>query len=118
MRGLTAAWLAGLGIVVWRQVHAAPGKPPVPAQLAAVTILFGGLALIGDAVPSSQRVISLVAWGLDIAGVLNLFAMPGDPFGAQIQQAAAASAGGTSTSSSGGAISGSAGTIGPLPALD
>lgn len=71
MRGFTAAWLLGLGIVTWRQVHASH-RPPVPGTLAGVTGLFAALATLGDVFPASQRTITLLAFGLDIAGLLNV----------------------------------------------
>lgn len=100
-RGLTAAWLVGLAIVVWRQVHVSH-KPPVPAALAGVTGLFAGLALLSDAAPSAAGTITLVAWGLDVAGLLNV--LPAGLF-TQIQTAATASQPGVDAG----------GTIGPAP---
>lgn len=71
MRGFTAAWLLGLAIVTWRQVHVSH-RMPVPGALVGVSGLFAGLALIADVAPSSAKVVTWTAWGLDLAGVLNI----------------------------------------------
>jgi len=71
MRGFAAAWLVGMAVVVWRQVHI-QHHMPVPGALAGVTGLFAGLAVIADVSPSAAPVVTLAAWGLDVAGVLNI----------------------------------------------
>lgn len=86
MRGFTAAWLLGITVVVWKQVHFSHHLP-VPGTLAGVTGLFAGLALIADLSPSAAPVVTLGAWGLDIAGVLNI--LPAGLSG-QVTQAAQA----------------------------
>lgn len=86
MDGLTAAWLAGTGIVAWREVHSSGGHLPVPGALIGVTGLFAVLALLADVSPRSRPVITLAAWGLDVAGFLHV--LPAGLFG-QIQTAAA-----------------------------
>jgi hypothetical protein len=83
--GLTAAWLAGMGIVSWREVHGNGGHLPVPGALIGVTGLFAVLALLGDVSPRARPVLTLAAWGLDVAGLLNV--LPAGLF-AQSQQAA------------------------------
>lgn len=110
MRGLTAAWLTGMAIVVWRQVHNSH-QPPVPGTLVGVTGLFAALALISDAAPSTQRIVTLVAWGLDLAGLMNV--LPNGLFG-QIQATAENAAGGSSGTDAGG-VAGPA-TGGSVPA--
>ena len=72
MRGLAGAWAVGEALVIWRQVHR-DHRMPVPGQLIAVTGLFAAFAFAADAVPGAAGVISAVAWGLDVAGVLNLW---------------------------------------------
>jgi len=69
--GFTAAWLLGTGLVAWREVNSS-GHLPVPAALVGVTGLFAALALIADISPSARPVVTLLAWGLDVAGVLNI----------------------------------------------
>lgn len=71
MRGLVAAWIAGEAIVVWRLVHK-DHRMPVPGALLGITGLFAGLMLIGEAIPAAVPLITAGAWGLDIAGLLNV----------------------------------------------
>ena len=70
--GFVAAWLAGEALLVWRQVHR-DHRLPVPGQLLAVTGFFAALAAAADAVPAAAGVITATAWGLDLAGLLNLW---------------------------------------------
>jgi hypothetical protein len=69
--GLGGAWLLGMAITGWRQVHQS-GHMPVPASLLAVTGLFVALGFISEAAPVTSRTITLVAWGLDLAGLLRV----------------------------------------------
>ena len=69
--GFVAAWLAGTGIVVWRMVHQ-DHRLPVPGALLGITALFGALALTADVFPQTAGVVTLTAWGLDIAALLNV----------------------------------------------
>lgn len=71
MAGFLAAWLVGEGIYAWRSVHKS-GKPPVPGALLGVTALFAALAVVADVAPASRPVVTMLAWGLDIAGLLNV----------------------------------------------
>jgi hypothetical protein len=84
--GLAGAWAAGVGIVAWREVRS-HGHMPVPAALLGVTGLFAVLALIADASPRARPVVTLLGWGLDVAGLLNI--LPGGLFG-QIKKAQSA----------------------------
>jgi hypothetical protein len=61
-----------MAITGWRQVHQS-GHMPVPASLIATTGLFVALGIISEAAPVTSRTITLVAWGLDLAGLLRLF---------------------------------------------
>ena len=88
MGGLAAAWLVGEGIVCWREVRAS-GHMPVPGALLGVSALFLGLSLVADAAPRARGVVTLAAWGLDVAGLMQV--LPAGLFG-QIQQAQQASA--------------------------
>ncbi len=85
MRGLAGAWVAGEALVIWRQVHR-DHHMPVPGQLIAVTGLFAVFALTADIVPAAAGVITAVAWGLDVAGLLNLWPAG---LGGQVTKAAA-----------------------------
>jgi hypothetical protein len=88
MGGLAGAWLAGTGIVAWRETRQS-GHMPVPAALLGVTGLFALLALLAEVVPSSRPVVTALGWGLDVAGFLNV--LPNGLFG-QIQSAQATEA--------------------------
>lgn len=88
MGGLAGAWIVGMGIVGWRQVRSS-GHLPVPAALLAVTGLFAGMALLADISPRARPVITLVAWGLDVAGLFRV--LPAGLFG-EVQTAAATEA--------------------------
>jgi hypothetical protein len=84
--GFVAAWLAGTGIVAWRMVHQ-DHHLPVPGALLGVTALFGALALVADVFPASAGVVTVTAWGLDVAALLNV--LPAG-LGGQVTQAQAA----------------------------
>jgi hypothetical protein len=83
--GLLAAWLTAEAIIIWRLVHR-DHQMPVPGELVAVTGLFAGLAVVADVFPASAPLITVGAWGLDVAGFLNLWPKG---LGGQIQTAAA-----------------------------
>jgi len=96
MKGaLAGAWLLGLGIVTWRQVKGG-AHLPVPGALLAVTGLFAVLGVVVDVVPRSGTFVVVTAYGLDVAGVFNLWPQG---LGGQVQQAAAAGTGGQPSSS-------------------
>jgi len=78
-----------------------------------VTGLFVGLSLIADMVPASRQVVTLLGWGLDIAGLLNI--LPAGLFG-QIKtaQATEAAAQGGSTKASTGSPTGTTGRTGAV----
>lgn len=88
MGGLFAAWLGGEAIVIWREVHQSKHLP-VPGALMGVTGLFAVLALLADVSPRARPVITLAAFGLDLAGLFQV--LPGGLFG-QVQQAQASEA--------------------------
>lgn len=91
-RSLTAAWLAGEAIVCWRMVHQSH-RLPVPGALLGITGLFLAMALVSDIVPRAATLISLTAWGLDVAAFLN--ALPAGLAGqiTQSEQSAAIASG-------------------------
>lgn len=86
-RGLAAAWAVGEGIVIWRAVRRSKHLP-VPGDLLGITVLFAVLGWVAEYQPLSGPV-TLVAWGLDIAGLLDI--LPKGLSG-QIQKAQAAEA--------------------------
>jgi hypothetical protein len=89
---LAGAWLAGTGLVIWRQLRGGQHLP-VPGALLAVTGLFAVLGVAADVVPAARQFIVVTAWGIDIAGVFNLWPAG---LGGEVQQAAAS--GGTPAS--------------------
>jgi len=95
MGGLAGAWLAGVSIVAWRQVHQS-GHLPVPAALLGVTGLFAALSLIADLSPAARPAVTLLGWGLDVAGLLNVLpaGLSGQISAAQSAESAASSGGG------------------------
>ena len=78
-----AAWLLGMSIVIYRDVQQ-NHRMPVPGALVGVTGFFAALALVGDVVPSARPVTALLAWGLDLAGLMKLL---NDGLSGQISQA-------------------------------
>jgi len=87
-KGLVAAWLAGEAIVIWRIVHKSH-HIPVPGSLLGISLLFAGLALVSDLFPPATSIVTLTAWGLDIAALFDV--LPGG-LGGQISEAADTSA--------------------------
>jgi len=57
---------------------------PVPAALLGVTGLFAALSLVGDISPRARPVVTVLGWGLDVAGLFQV--LPGGLFG-QVQKA-------------------------------
>lgn len=88
MDGLAAAWLAATAIVTWRQVHHSH-QLPVPGALMGVTGLYLVLSVLAEISPAARPVIVMGAWGLNVAGLLQV--LPGGLYG-QVQQAQAAEA--------------------------
>jgi hypothetical protein len=69
--GLAAAWLAGMGLVSWRMVHR-DHRPPVPGALLGITGLFLAMALTADVFPVTAPLMTVTAWGLDVAAFLEV----------------------------------------------
>ena len=85
MKGaLAGAWLAATGLVIWRQLHGNP-HVPVPGTLLAVTGLYAALGITADMVPQARTFIVLTAWGINVAGLANLWPAG---LGGEVQQAA------------------------------
>src|SRR5258708_4526453 len=70
-----AAWLVGEGIIVYRSVKNQKA-PPGPGQLLLSSGLFVMLALLAEA-PSARRLAITLAWGFDIAALMNLWGSGG-----------------------------------------
>jgi hypothetical protein len=86
--GLLAAWAAGMGIVVWRNVHH-DHHMPVPGALLAITGLFATAAVVSDVWPQTTTLITVTLFGLDVAALLG--ALPAGLSG-QISEATATAA--------------------------
>lgn len=69
-RGVLLAWLAGLGIVTWREVKVYH-QPPVPGRLLGASGWFALLGLLASYEPAAGAAAA-IAWGTDIAALLNL----------------------------------------------
>lgn len=85
--GLVAAWLAGMGIVIWRNVHR-DHHMPVPGALLGISGLFAAGALVSDVWPATTGLVAVTFVGLDVAAFMQ--ALPAGLSG-QISQATAAS---------------------------
>jgi hypothetical protein len=107
MGGLGGAWAVGMAITGWRQVRQS-GHMPVPASLMAVTGLFVALGIIAEAAPVTARVVTLTAWGLDLAGLLRI--LPAGLF-AEVQTAEQAAQAPVSATSGSGSSSGTGGVV-------
>jgi hypothetical protein len=70
-----AAWLVGEGIIVYRSVKNQK-VPPGPGQLLLSSGVFIMLALLAEA-PSARRLAVTLAWGFDIAALMNLWGTGG-----------------------------------------
>jgi hypothetical protein len=70
MRGLALAWMAGLSILIWRDVQQYH-KPPVPGALLGASFVFVALALLAEYEPARRTAI-LTAWGFDVAVLLSI----------------------------------------------
>jgi hypothetical protein len=69
--GFVAAWAVGEGIIIYRAVsknHA----PPMPGALLWSSALFVMLALVAES-EAARPLATTLAWGFDIAALLNLF---------------------------------------------
>lgn len=65
MRGLLLAWLAGLGLMSWRDVQEYH-RPPVPGRLLGASLVFAALGVIAEYEPA-RTPAAIAAWGFDLA---------------------------------------------------
>jgi len=83
VRGIALAWLAGMGLLTWRELrdtrHAVP-----PGRYLAASGLYALLALLAEYQPAA-RVAALTAWGFDLAVLLRPGMIPGTAGPAQRQ---------------------------------
>lgn len=105
--GILAAFVAGLAIVGWRDVHS-EHRIPAPGVLAGITGLFAVGALVADILPASAPLITAGLFGLDVAALLDV--LPAG-LGGQISKAETAQA----TAAGGGATNPLGGGTAPLP---
>jgi hypothetical protein len=68
--GVMLAWLAGLGIIGYRQV-AQQHHAPFAGKILGASMLFGLLGLLAE-VPAATGFATLLAWGFDLAAVLDV----------------------------------------------
>lgn len=68
MGSIVLAWMVGLGIVSYRDL-VREHVPPPPRQLALASGAFMFAALVAEA---AERPGALLAWGLDVAGLMSL----------------------------------------------
>jgi hypothetical protein len=67
--GLVLAWLFGEGMIFYRwSKHKAP---PPPGALLDASLLFVGLAVVGE-YPPARTAATIFAWGVDIAVLLQV----------------------------------------------
>lgn len=82
MRGIILAWLIGEGIIIYRSVTQTR-SPPVPGALLASSGLFVMLAILAEYDPA-RFLATALAFGVDIAAVLNLWGIGGPATGAAV----------------------------------
>src|SRR5215469_3010894 len=70
MPGLVLAWATGLGIVQYRSWKK-DGRLAVPGQLLAASGVFVLLGFLAQ-VPRAQFLASALAWGFDVAALMNV----------------------------------------------
>lgn len=66
--GLLTAWMASIGLIAYKSVTA-NRRPPLPSEMLATVVVFGTLSLIGG---EAAGPADLFAWGLVVAGALNI----------------------------------------------
>lgn len=71
--GVMLAWLAGLGIIGYRQV-AQQHHAPFAGKILGASMLFGLLGLLAE-VDAARGFATMLAWGFDLAAVLDV--LPG-----------------------------------------
>lgn len=69
-RGILLAWLVGIGVITWRGV-AKYHKPVSPGQYMAASGVYVLLAVVAEWQPAAT-VATLMAWGFDLAVILQL----------------------------------------------
>jgi len=75
MRGIILAWAIGEGIIIYRSVTR-DHSPPAPGALLATSGLFVLLAILAEA-DQARMLATAMAFGVDIAAMLNLWGLGG-----------------------------------------
>lgn len=70
-RAIILAWLAGLGLLTVRELQHVR-RPPAPGRYLAASGLYAALAVLGDAAPGAAPAAAAIAWGFDLALLLNV----------------------------------------------
>lgn len=70
-RAILLAWLAGLGLLTVRELQHVP-RPPAPGRYLAASGLYAALAVLGDAAPAAAPAAAAIAWGFDLALLLQV----------------------------------------------
>lgn len=92
-RGLLAAWAVGLGVLTWREVR--QWHKPVPAgRYAAASGVFVLLSLLAEYQPAAPAAV-LMAWGFDLAVILQPGFLPAQLGGAASTSSSQAQGGST-----------------------
>lgn len=71
MNPITISWLAEVGIITWRSVKN-NSRAPLPSELLATFIVFGGLSLVGNN-SEARKPAGIAAAGFVVATLLNFF---------------------------------------------
>jgi len=96
-RAIILAWLAGLGLLTTRELQHVR-RPPAPGRYLAASGLYAALAVLADAAPGAAPAAAAIAWGFDLALLLNVApGLTGQGKGKTQTTAAAAAPPGTGT---------------------
>lgn len=66
MDNLLLPWMVEIGLVSWRTVKFG-GRPPLPSELLASFVIFGGFSIIPN-----RKIGTTMGWGIVVASALNL----------------------------------------------
>jgi hypothetical protein len=87
VNGVTTPWLVEILLISYRAWKLRQ-RPPLPSELAATFVVFGGLSLVPD-----DTVQAAAGWGFVIASALNVLPAIMDPAAKAASQQAASSPG-------------------------
>lgn len=75
MGAFVLAWLTGETIIIWRSV-AGQKSPPWPGEMLLSSGAYALLAIVAEFGPGARNLAVTIAWGLNIASLVNLPGMP------------------------------------------